>query len=371
MNTGAAGPLAGIRVIEIAGIGPLPFATMLLADMGAEVLRIETPRPRELAIHQNDPVLRGRATLTVDLKEPEGRDLLLELVGQADILLEALRPGKMEALGLGPDDCLAIAPWLVFGRVTGWGQSGPLAQTAGHDPNYLGYTGALDWLGGAGRPAMPPLGLVGDTAAGSLYLVIGVLAALTHARESGAGQVVDASILDGTLSLMSGLYSAMDSGLFTNAQWRGMMISGECPFTGIYETSDQRFMVVCPLEPRFYKDFLRVLGVAAETLPDRSDTEAWPTLREHIAQRFRAHNREHWESAFAGTDACASPVLTLEEARAHPANTARAAFVNGQPAPSPRFTQTPSRQAPQSVSCDDLLQRWRTQPPSGGVSSKP
>jgi len=355
------GPLAGVRIIEIAGIGALPFAGMLLADMGAEILRIDTPRPRELQPRGLEALMRGRAAMTIDLKDPVGRDRLLDLVARADILLEALRPGKMEALGLGPQECFMRAPRLVYGRSTGWGQSGPLARSAGHDPNYVGYTGALSWLGEGARPDMPPFGLVGDTAGGALYLVIGVLAALAHARASGQGQVVDASIFDGTLSLMTGLFAMQAGGLLQNPHWHGML-KGECPYTAVYETADGGFMTVCALEPTFYDRFVDLLGLDPALLPDRNDLAAWPILRACFAERFRSEKRAHWEGVFAATDACASPALTLEEARTHPVNIARDAFQHGMPAAAPRFSATPTRHAPQTLVAEALLARWTANP---------
>lgn len=353
------GPLSGVRIIEIAGIGALPFAGMLLADMGAEILRIDPPRARELRMADNDPVMRGRAPLTLDLKDAADREQALQLIERADVLIEALRPGKMEALGLGPDDCHARAPALVYARSTGWGQDGPLATSAGHDPNYVGYTGALDWLGRGASPAMPPFGLVGDTAGGSLYTVIGILAALHHARATGQGQVVDASILDGTLSLMTGIYAAQNSGLTQAPVWRGMMVTGDCPYTGIYETADGRHVTVCALEKPFYEQLLHGLDLDPSDLPSRNDTAGWPLLRDRLAQRFKAHSRDHWESVFSDTDACVSPVLSLEEAQAHPANAQRNAFIDGIPAPAPRFSATGTRPAPVQLSTESLLKRWK------------
>lgn len=355
------GPLAGVRIVEIAGIGALPFAGMLLADMGAEILRIDPPNARELRMADNDPVMRGRAPLTLDLKDPAGREHALQLIERADVLIEALRPGKMEALGLGPGDCHARAPALVYARSTGWGQEGPLATSAGHDPNYVGYTGALEWLGRGTSPAMPPFGLVGDTAGGSLYTVIGILAALHHARATGQGQVVDASILDGTLSLMTGIYAAQNSGLAKVPVWRGMMVTGDCPYTGIYETSDGLHVAVCALEKPFYGQLLDGLGLAAADLPDRNAVTEWPALRAQFAERFRSATRDHWEQVFSGTDACVTPALSLEDAPAHPANTQRGSFIDGLPAAAPRFSATSTRHAPDSLSTESLLERWKSQ----------
>jgi len=361
-GTAVRGPLSGVRIIEIAGIGALPFAGMLLADMGAEILRIDPPRARELHMADDDPVMRGRAALALNLKDAADRERALDLIEHADVLLEALRPGKMEALGLGPDACLARSPGLVYARSTGWGQAGPLTATAGHDPNYVGYTGALDWLGRTGNPPMPPFGLVGDTAGGSLYVVIGILAALHHARTTGQGQVVDASILDGTLSLMTGIYAAHRSGLMDVPHWQGMMVTGDCPYTGVYETADGRHVSVCALERPFYDQLLAGLGLDGSALPDRNDIASWPALREKFAECFRSADRDHWEAVFAASDACVSPILSLEEAAGHPANIARDAFIDGLPAPAPRFSATRTAPAPASIATDELLARWQSSP---------
>lgn len=354
------GPLAGVRVIEIAGIGALPFAGMLLADMGAEILRVETPRPRELQMRGMDPLMRGRGSLTLDLKETSGRDVLLDLLECADILVEALRPGKMEALQLGPEQCFNRAPWLVYGRATGWGQSGPLSHSSGHDPNYVGYTGAMMWLGSGGRPAMPPFGLVGDTAGGALYLVMGVLAALYHAHETGIGQVVDASIVDGTLSMLTGVYAMRKSGAGNDPALH-RLLRGECPFAANYQTADGRFMTVCALEPSFYERLIRGLSLDPAALPDREDVTTWSLLRDLLAQRFASETRAHWEEVFAGTDACASPVLTLDEALTHPVNADRDAFCDGIPAPAPRFSITKTAPAPARICGASLVDKWRSE----------
>lgn len=354
----AEGPLAGVRVIEIAGIGSLPFAGMMLADMGAEILRIDTPRPRELAALTDaaeDPLQRGRAALTLDLKQPAERDRLLDIVARGDVLIEALRPGKMEALGLGPAECHARAPHLVYGRATGWGQEGPLARTAGHDPNYVGYTGASLVIGGD-RPALPPFALVGDTV-GALYLVIGVLAALNHARASGQGQVVDASILDGTLHMMTGLFALQRQGGAALERLLAMT-SGACPFATHYRTADGGWMAVCALEPSFYAAFVAGLGLDAAALPSRDDPRNWPALHERFAERFATRSRAEWEELFAGTDACVSPALTMAEAAHHPANHERAAIHDGLPAAAPRLSATPARHAPAAGGAEPLIKAW-------------
>lgn len=351
------GPLAGVRIIEIAGIGPLPFAGMLMADMGAEILRIDTPRKRELTYPADDPLLRGRATITLDLKDEAGRSAFLELLDKADILVEGLRPGAMERLGLGPDTCLSRVPRLVYGRSTGWGQTGPLATSAGHDPSYVAYTGALKWLGLGGTPQMPPFALVGDMAGGAAYLVMGVLAALLHARRTGIGQVVDGAILDGTLSLMTPIFAMLQRGQDPARQWQPMN-DGSCPFARLYETRDGLFMVVCALEPRFYAAFVAGLGLELPALPDRGDESNWPALREIFAARIRQHPRSHWVDQFAHSDACTAPVLSIQEAPDHPVNRARHCFIDGLPAPAPRFSATPTCPASPRDDPQHLIDRW-------------
>ncbi|HWJ70992.1 MAG TPA: CaiB/BaiF CoA-transferase family protein [Sphingobium sp.] len=351
------GPLAGVRIVEIAGIGPLPFAGMLMADMGAEILRIETPRKRELVYATDDPLLRGRATITLDLKEEAGRDAFLGLLDKADILIEGLRPGAMERLGLGPNTCMSRVPHLVYGRSTGWGQTGPLAASAGHDPNYVAYTGALEWLGLGGTPKMPPFALVGDTAGGATYLVMGVLAALLHARQTGMGQVVDGAIIDGTLSLMTPIFAMMQRRQKPAALWQPMN-DGSCPYARLYETRDGLFMVVCALEPRFYAAFVEGLGLDLVSLPDRTDEANWPALRETFAARIRQQPRCHWVDQFAVSDACIAPVISIQEAPDHPVNQARNAFIDGLPAPAPRFSGTPTFPASTSHNPQPLIDRW-------------
>lgn len=353
------GPLSGVRIIEIEGIGPLPFAGMLLADMGAEILCVEPPRTRELRLGDDNPLMRGRARITLDLKDETDRERLLQLCETADVLIEGLRPGKMEALGLGPQECFARAPALVYGRMTGWGQDGPLAKLAGHDPTYVAYSGALAWLGRGGAPAMPPFSLVGDTAGGATYLVMGVLAALLSARTTGQGQVVDASIADGNLSLMSPLFGARRSGLANVPIWQAMM-HGECPWTTIYETADGGHMVVCAMESAFYLELLERLGLDKEMLPNRNDAARWPELRQRFAETFASASRAEWERVFEGSDACAAPVLLLDEAEEHPVNTARGAFVDGLPQAAPRFSLTPSAHAPQGLSAEDVIAGWQS-----------
>jgi alpha-methylacyl-CoA racemase len=337
------GPLAGLRVVELAGIGPGPFAAMLLADLGAEVVRVERPDGGSSIPPERDVLLRGRRSVILDLRRPEGTRAALDLVSRADVFIEGYRPGVAERLGLGPDACLARNPRLVYGRMTGWGQQGPLAHSAGHDISYLAITGALHAIGKRGQAPAIPLNLVGDFAGGSLYLVIGVLAAVLEARQSGHGQVVDAAIVDGAASL-----TAMMHGLAAIGQWRDErgvnMLDGGLPWYDVYETADGEYMAVGPLEPKFYAEFARLLGLEGAEA-ERGDPAAWPGLRDRISAAFAARTRAEWTAVFEGTEACVAPVLGLTEAPRHPHNAARGVFteVDGvtQPAPAPRFSRTP------------------------------
>ncbi|MFD7503524.1 CaiB/BaiF CoA transferase family protein [Streptomyces sp. NPDC059850] len=341
------GPLAGVRVVELAGIGPGPFAAMLLGDLGADVVRIDRPgRPGGLKIDPAyDVANRNKRSVLLDLKSEHGRDAALGLVERADILIEGYRPGVAERLGLGPDPCLARNPALVYGRMTGWGQEGPLSGTAGHDIGYIAITGALGAIGAADGPPVVPANLLGDYAGGSLYLVIGVLAALQHARSGGTGQVVDAAIVDGTAHLTAVLHGMMAAGGWQDRRGSNLLDGGS-PFYGTYETADGGYMAVGALEPAFYAEFIDLLGVA-EQVPNRRDVHSWDRLRDVIAARFKERTREEWTAVFTGSDACVSPVLSLSEAPHHPQLAARDTFVDEagitQPAPAPRFSATPGR----------------------------
>ncbi|ANW17251.1 CoA transferase [Streptomyces clavuligerus] len=342
---GSNGPLTGVRVVELAGIGPGPFAAMLLADLGADVVRVDRPGGAGFAI---DPAFdltnRNKRSVLIDLKAEDGPGQVLELVERADILIEGYRPGVAERLGVGPEAALARNPRLVYGRITGWGQEGPLADRAGHDIGYIAVTGTLGMIGRPDEAPTVPVNLVGDYAGGSLYLVTGVLAALHHVRSGGgAGQVVDAAIVDGAAHL-----ATMIHGMRAAGGWRDRrgsnLLDGGSPFYGCYETSDGGHMAVGALEQRFYDEFVRVLGIAG-TVPARQEIERWDELRTAVADAFRTRTRAEWTALFEGTDACVAPVLSMAEAPRHPHLAARGTFVDpggiSQPAPAPRFSGTP------------------------------
>ena len=336
------GPLRGVRVVELAGIGPGPHAAMILADLGADVIRIDRPGGQPLTGGPTDLLNRGRPSVAVDLKHPDGVATVLDLVETSDVMLEGLRPGTTERLGLGPDACLARNPRLVYGRMTGWGQDGPLAQTAGHDLGYIAITGALFAMGqDHSRPHFPS-NLVGDFGGGSTYLVIGVLAALLESRLSGEGQVVDAAIVDGTAHLNAMATGFLASGLYRE-QRAANLLDGGAPFYDVYETADGRHLAVGSLEPKFYDDLVRLLGIA-DTAPDRNDPANHPELRRLIGDTIRQQTQEQWTAVFEGSDACVAPVLPMSEAFEHPHLVARGTFVERdgmtQPAPAPRFSRT-------------------------------
>ncbi|GGR25011.1 CaiB/BaiF CoA transferase family protein [Streptomyces roseolus] len=344
-QTEGTGPLAGVRVVELAGIGPGPFAAMLLADLGADVVRVDRPGGAGLGVDPaKDLTNRNKRSVLVDLKAPDGPATVLDLVERADVLIEGYRPGVAERLGVGPEECLARNPRLVYGRMTGWGQDGPLAPAAGHDIGYIAVTGALGLVGpDPDGPPSIPANLLGDYAGGSLYLVVGVLAALQHARTHGEGQVVDAAIVDGTAHLTTMIHAMLLAGGWQDR--RGVnLLDGGCPFYGVYATSDGGHMAVGALEERFYDEFARLLDLP-EARARRHDLARWPELREAVAARFRSRTRAEWTEVFEGTDACVAPVLSLREAPGHPHLAARATFAEHgglvQPAPAPRFSATP------------------------------
>ncbi len=343
------GPLHGLKVIEFAGIGPGPFAAMLFADMGAEVVRIERKsavrRPLSLLnLGPLDVASRGRRAVGLDIKRPEGRAAALRLIDRADALIEGFRPGVMERLGLGPDACLARNAKLVYGRMTGWGQDGPLAHTAGHDITYIALSGALHAIGTPEQP-LPPLNLVGDFGGGAMMLAWGMMAALWEAQRSGQGQVVDAAMTDGAAYLMAMLYGVKAAGLWS--QQRGAnLLDGGAFFYGTYECSDGKFVAVGPIEPQFYAEFLARAGIDDPDLASHYDPSAWPQQRAKLAEIFRTKTRAEWCALLEGTDACVAPVLDMDEAPDHPHNRARATFTAVddviQPAPAPRLSRTPA-----------------------------
>lgn len=343
-TTEKSGPLAGLRVVELAGIGPGPYAAMLLADLGADVISVEPPGNRPNTVPPARDVLRrNRRSVVIDLRHPEGAEAVRALVKDADVLIEGYRPGVTERLGLGPEDCWQVNPRLVYGRMTGWGQSGPLASRAGHDIGYIAVTGALGAVGRAGEAPVPPVNFLGDFAGGALFLAVGVLAAAWEAGRSGRGQVVDAAIVDGASSLTGILHGLLASGAW--ADQRGVnFLDGGVPWYDTYETADGKYMAVGALEPKFYAAFLDRLGLDAADVGDRNDPAAWPGLRKTIADAFASRTRAEWTEIFDGSDACVAPVLSLTEAPDHPHLRARGTFtdVGGvrQPAPAPRFSRT-------------------------------
>ncbi|GAB2849211.1 CaiB/BaiF CoA-transferase family protein [Streptomyces deserti] len=354
-----------MRVVELAGIGPGPFAAMLLADLGADVVRVDRPGGAGLAIDPAyDVTNRNKRSVIVDLKAPDGPARVLDLAERADILIEGYRPGVAERLGVGPEPCHARNPRLVYGRMTGWGQQGPLAHRAGHDIAYIALTGTLGMIGRPDEPPPPPANLVGDYAGGSLYLVVGVLAALHHARATGTGQVVDAAIVDGASHL-----AAMIHGMLAAGGWQDRraanLLDGGCPYYGTYETADGKYMAVGALEQPFYDEFLGLLGIEDQTAA-RNDIARWDELRAQVAARFKTRTREEWTAVFEGSDACVAPVLTLGEAPHHPHLAARGTFTDHggitQPAPAPRFSATPTtvRTGPAQPGADtkDVARDW-------------
>jgi len=362
------GPLSGVRVIELGGIGPGPHAAMILADLGADVVRIERPVGGLNVLPPGSPdwLLRGRRSVAADLKDPEGLALVRALVDRADVLIEGFRPGVTERLGIGPDRCHETNPRLVYARMTGWGQSGPLATDAGHDINYIGLTGVLHAIGPADRPPVPPLNLVGDFGGGSTYLVIGVLAALWERQRSGAGQVIDAAIVDGVASLSQFLWAMSGVGAWSDTR-EANLLDGAAPFYGTYRCADDRFVAVGSIEPQFYAALLRGLDLDAGELPDQMDRAGWPALRARFTEAFLGRTRDEWSAAFAGTDACVTPVLSIDEAPHHPHLAARATLplLGGIPqaAPAPRFSRTapgpPTRPPEPGIDTAEVCRDWQ------------
>ena len=340
------GPLAGLKVLELAGLGPGPHGAMLLADLGADVVRVDRPGGGglELVPRAQDQTLRGRRSVTADLKSDEGRELVLSLAAKADVLIEGLRPGVTERLGIGPADCQARNPGLVYARMTGWGQDGPLAQRAGHDIGYLALTGMLHAIGPAEKPAVP-LNLVGDFGGGSMFLVLGIMAALHERRTSGLGQVVDAAIVDGTPVLAQMQWAYRGAGVWDDTR-QSNLLDGAAPFYDTYTCADGEHVAVGALEPQFFAQLVAGLGLADAGLPHQHDLARWPELRAAFTETFASRTRDEWAKAFVDTDACVVPVLSMAEAAVHPHNVARGTFVEAdgvvQPVPAPRFSRTPA-----------------------------
>ncbi|MER5670292.1 CaiB/BaiF CoA transferase family protein [Pseudonocardia alni] len=346
------GPLSGVTVIELAGLGPAPFAAMLLADLGADVVRVDRPTSGGTPPHRRADVLnRGKRSIVLDLKQPAAVEALLTLAGRADVLIEGFRPGVAERMGVGPDDVARRNPRLIYGRMTGWGQEGPLAHTAGHDIGYIALTGALGAIGAADGPPQVPLNLLGDFGGGSTYLVIGILSALWEARTTGRGQVVDAAIVDGTSHLLAALHSMLGSGRWTDRRGENLL-DGGAPFYAVYETADGGHMAVGAIEPKFYAELLRLLEVGPEAASpdDQYARERWPQLRSVLAGVFARRTRDEWAELFADSDACVAPVLGLREAAAHPHLAHRRSLQERdgvlQPGPAPRLSGHPATTVP-------------------------
>src|SRR5579863_1334922 len=342
------GPLSGYRVIELAGIGPAPMCAMLLSDMGAEVLRIDRTADAGLGISMETKyslLNRGRRSVAFDLKRREATDAVLRLVEHADALIEGFRPGVMERLGLGPDVCLARNPRLVYGRMTGWGQDGPMALAAGHDINYIALAGALYAIGRKGEAPVPPLNLIGDFGGGALYLALGVVAGLLEAHKSGKGQVIDAAMVDGAASLMTAIYGMHGSGFWSDQRGENVLDTG-AHYYEVYETSDGKHVAIGSIETKFYQELLELSGLKGEELAPQNDRKAWPKMKERLKALFRTKTRDEWCRIMEGSDVCFAPVLSMAEAPYHPHNQHRGTFVERdgvvQPAPAPRFSRTPS-----------------------------
>jgi len=344
------GPLKGVKIIEFGGIGPGPFCAMMLSDMGADVIRIERKGQLSLTEPKYDVMMRNRRSVGIDLRKPEGVAAVLKMIARVDALQEGFRPGVMEKLGLGPDICLEINPALIYGRMTGWGQEGPLARAAGHDINYISLTGALHTFGRKGQKPVAPLNLVGDFGGGGMLLAFGMVCALFEAQKSGQGQVVDAAMVDGSATLMAMIYGLRAAGLW--ADERGVnLLDGGAHFYDTYETADGKYISVGAIEPQFYQLLLQHAGIEDPEFNDQLDQKKWPQLKEKITEIFKTKSREEWCRIMEGTDICFAPVLSLDEAPDHPHNRERKTFVEVegviQPAPTPRFSQTlPEMQSP-------------------------
>jgi len=365
------GPLTGLKVVEMAGIGPGPMCAMLLADLGAQVLRIDRTTPSGLGTPRppkSNVLLRGREIIALDLKAQAAVNLTLDLIADADMLIEGFRPGVMERLGLGPDVCLARNPKLIYGRVTGWGQDGPMAQAAGHDIDYIALTGALHAIGRAGQKPVPPLNLVGDFGGGALYLAFGMMAAWYEMQRSGKGQVVDTAMVDGAANLMASAFGGLGGGIW-NDEREANITDGGSPFYDVYECSDGKYIACGPIEAKFYAEFLTRIGFDPEKMPPQHDRRHWGETKARIAAAIRTKTRDEWADLLQTTDSCVAPVLSMTEAPHHPHNVARRAFVEidgiVQPAPAPRFSRsvppTPTGPVvPDPARTDAVLSAWMT-----------
>ncbi|MBU8823331.1 CaiB/BaiF CoA transferase family protein [Mycolicibacterium goodii] len=361
-----AGPLQGLRVVELAGIGPGPHAAMILGDLGADVVRIERPgKGGGVPAGDRDAMLRNRRSVAANLKEPEGRDLVLRLIAKADVLIEGYRPGVTERLGLGPQDCAKVNERLIYARMTGWGQEGPRALQAGHDINYISLNGTLHAVGRKGERPVPPLNLAGDFGGGSMFLLVGILSALYERQTSGKGQVIDAAMIDGSAVLMQMMWGFRASGMWSDERGTNLLDTG-APYYDTYETADGKYMAVGAIEPQFYAELLKGLGLDSADLPAQNDVARWPELREAFTKAFAAHDRAHWTKVFDGTDACATPVRSFAEVLDEPHVAERNTFYddegNLQPMPAPRFSRstlpTPTPPPVSGADTEAVLRDW-------------
>jgi len=356
------GPLHGIRIVEFAGIGPGPFAAMLLSDMGAEIIRIDR-KSGGRQTSKTEIYMRGRKAVALDMKKPEAIEAALKLIDRADALIEGFRPGVMERLGVGPDVCLKRNPKLVYGRMTGWGQTGPLAQAAGHDMNYIAITGALHAIGPKDAKPVPPLNLVGDFGGGALYLAFGLVCAILEAKSSGKGQVVDVAMSDGAASLMTMFYAMTASGFWKDER-SSNMLDGGAHFYDTYETRDGKYVSIGSIEPQFYAELLKRTGIEDPAFAAQMDRDAWPALKEKLAAKIKTKTRDEWDAIMQGSDVCYAPVLSIAEAPKHPHNVARQTFIEldgiVQPAPAPRFSRTVAevQGPPESADSPAALAAW-------------
>ena len=338
-----AGPLQGLRVVELAGIGPGPHAAMILGDLGADVVRVERPSKSPRPGPSRDQVLRNRRSVAANLKDDQDRDTVLRLIAKADVLIEGFRPGVTERLGLGPQDCAKLNERLIYARMTGWGQTGPRSQQSGHDINYISLNGVLHAIGRAGERPVPPLNLVGDFGGGSMFLLVGILSALYERERSGKGQVIDAAMVDGSSVLAAMMYAFRATGLWSDVRGTNMLDTG-APYYDTYECADGRYVAVGSIEPQFYAELLDKLGLDPAELPAQNDVARWPELRARLTETFLAHDRDHWAKVFATSDACVTPVLSFAEIETEPHNTERNTFYTeggfALPFPAPRFSRT-------------------------------